>query len=333
MPCADHRFAALGGDGVGKLQAGQALIHVPQQLLVFDADLADAVEGAQNLLVGLQAQRPQKYRAVEFALAVDADVQEVLVVVLELHPASAVRNDLAEEVALRRHALEEHARRTVQLRNDDALGAVDDERSVVGHQRNFAEEDFLLLDVADALLLGLRILGIHRQPDGDLERRGISHAALLALLHVVFQLQAHRVAALVAERDHVLVERSAMVAQDVAGVERIGADGGAAIAAGGPQVVQPFQVAALAFPVADRIIDELQIADAAEIGNRKYRIENRLQADVLALIGQQVHLQKPLVRFLLHLDQIRNRNRGLDLGKINSLGGGAVILNIHSLNS
>ena len=48
--------------------------------------------------------------------------------------------------------LEKHARRTVQLRNDDALGAVDDERAVVGHQRNFAEEDFLFLDVANALL-------------------------------------------------------------------------------------------------------------------------------------------------------------------------------------
>ena len=50
-----------------------------------------------------------------------------------------------------------------------------------------------------------------------------SHAALLALRHVVLQLQADRVAALVAERDDVLVERAALMAEHVAGMERIGA--------------------------------------------------------------------------------------------------------------
>ena len=233
-------------------------------------------------------------------------------------------------VALRLNALEEHARRAVQLRHDHALGAVDDERSVVRHQRDFAEEDFLLLDVPDALLPRLRVLGIHRQPDGDFQRRRVRHAALLALQHVVFQLQAHRVAALVAERDHVLVERAAMVAEDVARVERVGADGGAAIPAGGAQVVQPLQVAALALPVADGIVHEFQVADAAEVRNREHRVEHRLQTDVLALVGQKIHLQKTLVGRLLNLNQVRNRNGGLDLGEIHSFGGGAVMLIIHS---
>jgi len=112
----------------------------------------------------------------------------------------------------------------------------------------------------------------------------IGHAAFLALLHVVFQLQPDRVAALVAERDHVLVEGSAVLAKNVAAVERVGAHGCSAIAAGRTQVVQPFEVAALAFPIADRVVDELQVADAAEVRNRKYRAENRLQADVLTLI-------------------------------------------------
>ena len=59
--------------------------------------------------------------------------------------------------------------------------------------------------------------------------------------------------------------------------------------------MQPFQVAALALPVADRIIDELELAHAAEIGNRENGVENGLQTGVFALVGQQVHLQKPLV--------------------------------------
>ena len=60
-----------------------------------------------------------------------------------------------------------------------------------------------------------------------------------------------------------------MVAQNVAGVERIGANGSAAIPAGGTEVMQTFEVAALALPVADRIIDEFEVAYAAEIGDGK----------------------------------------------------------------
>ncbi len=98
-------------------------------------------------------------------------------------------------------------------------------------------------------------------------------------------------------------------------------------------MVQAFQVPALALPVSDRIIDEFQVADAAEIRDRKHRVEHGLQADVFALVGQKIHLQELLVGLLLHLDEVGNRNRRLDFVKINSLGGGAVILNIHFLNT
>src|ERR1039457_3208177 len=120
-----------------------------------------------------------------------------------------------------------------------------------------------------------------------------------------------------------------VVAKHVARMERIGADGRAAVPAGGAQIVQAFQIAALALPVADRIIDELQLADAAEIGNREYRTENRLQARIFPFVGKQVHLQETLVRILLNLDQVRNRDRSLDFGKIDSLGGGTAVLDIH----
>ena len=166
----------------------------------------------------------------------------------------------------------------------------------------------------------------YRQPDGDFERRGVGHAALLALLHVVLQLQAHRVAALVAKSDDVLVERSAMAAEHVAGMKGIRADGRAAIAAGRAQMVQALQIPAFALPVADRIIDELEIADAAKIRDRKNRAEDRLQAHVFAFVGQQVHLQKAFIGILLHLDEIGDGNRGLDFGKVHSLRDGAVIL-------
>ena len=86
-----------------------------------------------------------------------------------------------------------------------------------------------------------------------------------------------------------------MAAEHVAGMERIRADGRAAVPAGGAQMMQTFQIAALAFPVANRIIDELEIADAAKIRDRKNRAEDRLQAHVFTFIRQQVHLQKAFI--------------------------------------
>ncbi len=98
------------------------------------------------------------------------------------------------------------------------------------------------------------------------------------------------------------------------------------LAAGGPQVVQPFQVAALALPVADRIVHELEFAHPAEIRDGKNRIEHSLQADVFALVRQKIHLQKALVGFLLNFDQVGNRNGSFDLGEIHSLTCGGVIV-------
>ncbi len=45
--------------------------------------------------------------------------------------------------------------------------------------------------------------------------------------------------------------------------------------------------------------------------------------------GKQIHLQKALVRLLLHLDQIRDRDRCLDLGKVNPLAGQAICRLLH----
>jgi len=44
--------------------------------------------------------------------------------------------------------LEQHARRTNELADHDALGAVDDERALLGHDREVAHEDGLLFDLA-----------------------------------------------------------------------------------------------------------------------------------------------------------------------------------------
>src|SRR6185369_4359593 len=75
------------------------------------------------LLVEPESKRAQENRSQKLALA-DAHVKQVLLVVFKLDPRTAIRNDLRD---VQRAALEEDARRTVKLRNDDALRTVDDE--------------------------------------------------------------------------------------------------------------------------------------------------------------------------------------------------------------
>ena len=83
--------------------------------------------------------------------------------------------------------IEEHAGRTMHLRDDDALGAVDDEGAVHGHERDVAHVDILLLDVLDRLGAGLLVDIEHDQAQRHLQRRRIGHAALAALVDVVFR--------------------------------------------------------------------------------------------------------------------------------------------------
>ena len=54
--------------------------------------------------------------------------------------------------------LEENARRTMELTDDDTLGAIHHERAILSHQRDLAKIDFLLLDVSNAPIVGL---GVH----------------------------------------------------------------------------------------------------------------------------------------------------------------------------
>ena len=84
--------------------------------------------------------------------------------------------------------VEEHARAAVHLADDDPLGAVDDEGAVVRHQGHVAHVDVLLLDVADRARAGVLVDVPDDQAQGHLQRRGVGHAALLALLDVVLGL-------------------------------------------------------------------------------------------------------------------------------------------------
>src|SRR5688572_4284997 len=101
----------------------------------------------------------------------------------------------------------------MQLGNDDALGTVDNESTVVGHQRNFTEEHFLFFNVTNRQCFRFRILVINRQTDLYFERNAIAHAAFLTLLLIVFVFQSNGLAAVFTELWADGVERSALVAE------------------------------------------------------------------------------------------------------------------------
>ena len=82
--------------------------------------------------------------------------------------------------------LEHDARRAVELADDDALGAVDDERAERREQRQLTEIDLLLDDVARPLLL-VDVL-VDDELQRRLERRRVGHVALDALLDGVLRL-------------------------------------------------------------------------------------------------------------------------------------------------
>ncbi len=121
-------------------------------------------------------------------------------------------------------------------------------------------------------------------------------------------------------------------AQDLAVAVGIGNQRRAAVAARLAQVVEPLQLAALALPVADRILDELERRVLAEVADREDRLEHRLQTRVLALARQTVHLQEALVRLLLDLDQVRDRNGRLDFREVDALAVDVLGKAVHSLD-
>ena len=82
----------------------------------------------------------------ELARLVDADAERVLLGDLELDPAAALGDDAAGvQLLVARLDLDDEvdARRAVELADDDALGAVDDELAAADHDRHVAEVDRL----------------------------------------------------------------------------------------------------------------------------------------------------------------------------------------------
>src|SRR5256885_2115997 len=142
----DEAFVGVGG-GV--------LLECRGDVLVLGVGV-EVREERRDLLVGGVADRAQERGHRQLALAVDLHRDHVLVRRLELEPRAAIRDELSvKEPATRRGVVdggEVDAGRAHELRDDDALGAVDHERALVGHPWEVAEEDVLFGDLAGLLV-------------------------------------------------------------------------------------------------------------------------------------------------------------------------------------
>ncbi|VGP76385.1 hypothetical protein SB00610_03712 [Klebsiella quasipneumoniae subsp. similipneumoniae] len=78
--------------------------------------------------------------------------------------------------------VKEDARATVQLRNDNTLGTVDDKGTVVGHERDFAHVDFLFFNVFDGAFR--RFALVDHQTQFYAQRCRVSHATDLTFFNV-----------------------------------------------------------------------------------------------------------------------------------------------------
>src|SRR5471032_1833885 len=151
-------------------------------------EIVEDKEISQDLLVR-HADCFEQNRHWHLAAAVDAEEQDVFRVELEVQPRTAVRNDTCREqqftgrVSLAAVVLEEHARRTVQLGNDNTLSAVDHEGTGSRHERQFAHVDFLLFHFFDDWL-GWRFLVQDHQTHFRAQRRRERQATLLAFFDV-----------------------------------------------------------------------------------------------------------------------------------------------------
>ena len=191
----------LGGVDVRGLAGAQLAVDVEQGLflradgVLLEGFKQDRVrgEGVANLGLG-HADGLEEVGDRLLTLAVDAHADGVALVDLELEPRAARGDDLRAEGFLVgravRELLEVHAGGTHELGDDDALGAVDNEGTAWGHEREVAHEHGLGLDFAGFVV---HELGGHVHGCGVrvVLRLGFLHGVLGGFEAVVVERQAH----------------------------------------------------------------------------------------------------------------------------------------------
>ena len=152
------------------------------QLVFADFESLCFKELAENFRIRI-TKRVQKHGHRQFTAAVNTAIEQVFGIELKVQPGATIGNNagrkqqFAGTVADAFIVVEKDPRRTVQLGDNDTLGTVNHERSVIGHQRHFAHKDRLRFNNLFQLALVVIPLVINGKTHPNPQRRGISHSA------------------------------------------------------------------------------------------------------------------------------------------------------------
>ena len=179
---------------VGRLRAAHALREeLRRPALALDLPEHDRVVIGIHDAFLVEPERVEERRHRQLPLPVDAGIDDVLGVELEVEPGAAIGDHAAGEEELARGMglapvmVEEDARGPVHLGDDHPLGPVHDERAVRRHEGHVPHEDVLFLDVLDRARARILVHFEDDQAERHLQRRGIGHVALLTLVDIVFR--------------------------------------------------------------------------------------------------------------------------------------------------
>ncbi len=195
-----HLLADLADDLAG-LAGDHALgQHMPDDLLgLLGLDLARLLGPRLGLLEVVEGAQQRGHR--ELARLAQLDRDHARVAHVKLDPRTLGGDDLGRiERATRVVDIvaEVDTGRAAQLADDHPFGAVDDERATRGHDRQFAQVDLTLADLAGLLM---------DQHDPHAQRPLVGHLALAALLQTVLRFAEARVEELEAKAAGEVLDR------------------------------------------------------------------------------------------------------------------------------
>ena len=174
----DHQRIIFGNDIIHREETGQILLLDQGS----NGVLLHFKQLGKNVTVGFITDRTQEGGNVELpatATAVKIDVDVIVDIKLNIHPAAAIRN---HTIAVKHTAggvtglFKADPGRTVQLSNDDAFRAIDHEGPLFGHQRHIAHVDLFPGFVAIVV-----------QQKFHMQRNIVNAAVLNAVNHIIFR--------------------------------------------------------------------------------------------------------------------------------------------------
>ena len=146
---------------------------------------------SHNLLVSNPTQRSQQQGSRHFLSMVESDVDYIVGIIFKFDPRTAVgynpRREKPPSTGMNL-VREDDTRRTVQLTDNNALSAIYNECSRIGHERKFTHVNVLLSYIHYTFGTCFFIFLLNNEFDFYLQGGSVCHPSFLTLQNIVFRL-------------------------------------------------------------------------------------------------------------------------------------------------